>query len=120
MVERVKGKIALPLNAAEAAEAKAGRNVSSTVPIIGSEGAEAFVKSSGALVIRSGTIRAGHRPFAKASAMKACHGKRGCEFMSCIEAAGITAPRSVVKACRGGATRAEYAGAGVALRGLTR
>lgn len=96
-----KGRIILPVSAVELSEAKHGRNVSTVVS--SGHGAEVFVKSTGQVVLRDIGLqrKPGSRAGIKSTAMKACHGKRGCEFMSCLEAAGITAPRSVVRSCRG-------------------
>jgi hypothetical protein len=115
MVQRDhRGRIALPLNAAQAAEAKQIHNKSAVVPILDSD-ASVAVKTDGTLIYRPRT-NVLTRASVKASAMKKCAGKRGCEFASCLEAGGITPPSSVLKACGRAPTAAQIAGAGAALR----
>jgi hypothetical protein len=122
MVQRVKGRIALPLSAAQAAVAKAIHNVKSIVPIIDGAGAEVFAKSTGTLVIREDTRKGDKITSSRARALSACHGKRGCEFAQCADTAlGGRAPKNLMKACGRGPsrpTREELAGAGAALRGM--
>lgn len=92
-------------SAVELAEAKRAQNVSAVVSIGG--GAEVYTKPRGSgaagrggkIVIRGTHVKPSHRLGSKAKAMKACAGKRGCEFEQCLTSAGITAPRSVRKAC---------------------
>jgi hypothetical protein len=96
-----KGRIVLPMSAVELAEAKHGRNVSTVVSA--GKGAEVFVKSGGQVVLRDIglTRKPGSLAGIKAAAMKACRGKKGCDFMECLKSAGITAPKSIVKSCVG-------------------
>lgn len=92
-------------SAVELAEAKRAQNISAVVSIGG--GAEVYVKPRGAgeagrggkIVIRGTKVKPSHRLGTKAKGMKACAGKRGCEFEACLSAAGITPPRSIRKAC---------------------
>lgn len=99
-------KVAIPTSAIDVAEAKRAVNVDATVPVGG--GAEIYVKPGGAgkagsggrIVVRGTHVKPSHRLGTKAKGMKACAGKKGCEFQTCLEAAGITAPRSIRKACR--------------------
>lgn len=100
-----KGKVAMPTSAIDMAEAKRAMNVDATVPIGG--GAEVYVKPGGAgaagaggrIVLRREHVKPSHKLGTKAKGMKACAGKKGCEFQSCLDAAGITPPRSIKKAC---------------------
>lgn len=100
MVKRV-----VPTSAVDLAEAKRAVNVDATIPVGG--GSQIYIKPQGAgkagsggrIVIRGERVKPTHRLGIKAKGMKACAGKRGCEFQSCLEAAGITAPRSIKKAC---------------------
>lgn len=99
-------KVSMPTSAIDVAEAKRAVNVDATVPVGG--GAEIYIKPGGAgkagaggrIVLRREHVKPSHRLGTKAKAMKACAGKKGCEFQSCLDAAGITAPRSIRKACR--------------------
>lgn len=98
-------KRVIPTSAIDIAEAKRAVNVDATVPVGG--GTELYVKPGGAgkagsggrIVVRGEHVRPSHRLGSKAAAMKACAGKRGCEFGSCLESAGIKTPRSIKKAC---------------------
>lgn len=100
-----KGRRVVPASAIEIAESKRGQNISAVVPI--GKGSEVYVRSKGAgaagrggkIVIRGEHVSPAHRIGTKAKAMKACAGKRGCEFESCLSSAGITPPRSIRKAC---------------------
>lgn len=102
-----RGRVTVAADAVKLSEAKSEYgNVSRVVPVSG--GAEVYVRpasfkskagAGGRVVIRGQHVKAGHKLGTKAKSMKACAGKRGCEFKSCLESAGITAPRSVVKAC---------------------
>lgn len=95
----------VPTSAIDIAEAKRGSNVDAVVPV--GKGAEVYIKprgageagSGGRIVVRGTRVKPSHKLGTKAKAMRACAGKKGCEFQSCLEAAGITAPRSVRKAC---------------------
>lgn len=95
----------VPTSAIDIAEAKRGVNVEAVVPV--GRGAEVYVKPGGAgaagsggrIVVRGTRVKPSHKLGTKAKAMKACAGKRGCDFMSCLEAGGITPPRSIRKAC---------------------
>jgi hypothetical protein len=95
----------VPASAVELARAKRAENISAVVPIGG--GAEVYTKPGGAgkagrggvIVIRGTHVKPSHRLGTKAKGMKACAGKRGCEFEACLSAAGITPPRSIRKAC---------------------
>ncbi len=101
-----KGKVAMPTSAVDIAEAKRAMNVDAVVPVGG--GAELYIKpggsglagSGGRIVLRGTHVKPSHRLGTKAKGMKACAGKKGCEFMSCLEAAGVTPPRSIRKACK--------------------
>jgi hypothetical protein len=98
-------KVAVPASAIDVAEAKRAVNVDATVPIGG--GAEVYVKPGGAgragaggrIVIRGEHVKPSHKLGSKAKAMKACAGKKGCEFEKCLQDGGITPPRSIRKAC---------------------
>lgn len=95
----------VPTSAIDIAEAKRGVNVDAVVPV--GSGSEVYIKPGGAgkagsggrIVIRGTKVRPTHKLGTKAKAMKACAGKRGCEFQNCLESAGITPPRSIRKAC---------------------
>lgn len=95
----------VPTSAIDIAEAKRGSNVSAVVPV--GKGAEVYIKPGGSgaagaggrIVVRGTHVKPSHKLGTKAKAMRACAGKRGCEFESCLNAAGITAPRSIRKAC---------------------
>ena len=89
---------AVPTSAVDVAIAKRGSNKSAVVPMGG--GSEVYLKSAGTIVVRGTRVTPGHRLGAKAKAMKACAGKKGCEFMSCLEAGGVTPPRSIRKSCQ--------------------
>lgn len=99
-------KVAMPTSAIDIAEAKRAMNVDAVVPVGG--GAEVYIKPGGAgaagsggrIVLRGTHVKPSHRLGSKAKGMKACAGKKGCEFMSCLEAAGVTPPRSIRKACK--------------------
>ena len=101
-----KGKVAMPTSAVDIAEAKRAMNVDAVVPIGG--GAELYIKPGGAgaagsggrIVLRGTHVKPSHKLGTKAKAMKACAGKKGCEFQSCLEAAGVTPPRSIRKSCK--------------------
>lgn len=101
-----RNKIAMPTSAVDIAEAKRAMNVDAVVPVGG--GAELYIKPGGAgaagsggrIVLRGTHVKPSHRLGTKAKAMKACAGKKGCEFMSCLEAGGVTPPRSIRKACK--------------------
>jgi hypothetical protein len=96
----------VPTSAIDIAEAKRGVNVSAVVPV--GRGAEVYIKprgaglagSGGRIVVRGTRVKPSHKLGTKAKAMRACAGKRGCEFQACLEQAGITPPRSIRKACR--------------------
>lgn len=88
---------AVPTSAIDVAIAKQGSNKDAVVPVGG--GSEVYLKSDGTIVVRGTKVTPGHRLGAKAKAMKACAGKKGCDFMSCLEAGGVTPPRSIKKAC---------------------
>lgn len=98
--------VSIKADAVALAEAKAEYGNKSRVIHL-SGGAEVFVKeggsgkagSGGRIVIRGQHVKPSHKLGAKARAMKACAGKRGCDFKSCLEAGGITSPRSVRKSC---------------------
>jgi hypothetical protein len=100
-----KSRRTVPASAIDIAEAKRGSNVSAVVPIGG--GSEVYVKPGGSgaagaggrIVIRGEHVKPSHRLGSKAKAMKACVGKKACEFMSCLESGGVTPPRSIRKAC---------------------
>jgi hypothetical protein len=102
-----RGKVTVAADAAKLAEAKSEYgNVSRVVPISG--GAEVYVRPAsftsgagrgGRVVIRGQHVKSSHRLGTKAKGMKACAGKRGCDFEQCLTSAGITAPRSIRKAC---------------------
>jgi hypothetical protein len=100
-----RAKVAMPTSAIDIAEAKRAMNVDAVVPVGG--GAEVYIKpggsgaagSGGRIVLRGTHVKPSHRLGTKAKGMKACAGKRGCEFMSCLEAAGVTPPRSIRKSC---------------------
>lgn len=95
----------VPTSAIDIAEAKRGSNISAVVPV--GKGAEVYIKPGGSgaaggggrIVVRGTHVKPSHKLGTKAKAMRACAGKRGCEFESCLNAAGITAPRSIRKAC---------------------
>ena len=95
----------VPTSAIDIAEAKRGSNVDAVVPV--GKGAEVYIKPGGAgaagsggrIVVRGTRVKPSHKLGTKAKAMRACAGKKGCDFQSCLEAAGITAPRSIRKAC---------------------
>jgi hypothetical protein len=95
----------VPASAIDIAEAKRGSNVAAVVPI--GRGTEIYVKAGGAgragaggrIVVRGTHVKPSHKLGTKAKGMRACAGKKGCEFESCLEQAGITPPRSVRKAC---------------------
>jgi hypothetical protein len=95
----------VPTSAIDIAEAKRGSNVAAVVPI--GRGAEVYIKPGGAgkagsggrIVVRGTHVKPSHKLGTKAKAMRGCAGKRGCDFQSCLETAGITAPRSIRKAC---------------------
>jgi|CXWL01.1.fsa_nt_gi hypothetical protein len=95
----------VPTSAIDIAEAKRAVNVEAVVPI--GRGAEVYIKprgagaagSGGRIVVRGTHVKPSHKLGTKAKAMRACAGKRGCDFMGCLDAAGITAPRSIRKAC---------------------
>ena len=95
----------VPTSAIDIAEAKRGSNVDAVVPV--GKGAEVYIKPGGAgaagacgrIVVRGTHVKPSHKLGTKAKAMRACAGKKGCEFESCLNAAGITAPRSIRKAC---------------------
>lgn len=93
MVERR----AVPTSAIDVAIAKRGSNKDAVVPVGG--GSEVYIKSGGTIVVRGTKVTPAHRLGAKAKAMKACAGKKGCDFMSCLEAGGVTPPRSIRKSC---------------------
>lgn len=101
-----RGKVAIPTSAIDVAEAKRAVNVDATVPV--GSGAEIYIKPGGAgaagaggrIVVRREHVKPSHRLGTKAKAMKACAGKKGCDFKTCLDTAGITAPRSIVKTCR--------------------
>lgn len=95
----------VPTSAITVSEEKLHRgNRSIVVPVGG--GSEVFLKEDGAgkagaggyVVVRGVHTYPGHKLGTKAKAMKACAGKKGSEFMSCLEQGGITAPRSIRKA----------------------
>lgn len=88
---------AVPTSAVDVAIAKRGSNKSAVVPMGG--GSEVYLKSAGTIVVRGTKVTPSHRLGAKAKAMKACAGKKGCDFMSCLEAGGVTPPRSIRKSC---------------------
>ncbi len=98
-------KIDIPASAVDIAEAKRAVNVDATVPI--GKGAELYIKPGGAgragsggrIVVRHEKVKPSHRLGTKAKAMKACAGKKGCEFEKCLTEGGITPPRSIRKAC---------------------
>jgi hypothetical protein len=95
----------VPTSAIDIAVAKRGENVDAVVPV--GKGAEVYIKPGGAgkagsggrIVVRGTKVKPSHKLGTKAKAMRACAGRKGCEFQSCLEAAGITAPRSIRKAC---------------------
>ena len=95
----------VPTSAIDIAIAKRGENVDAVVPV--GRGAEVYYKAGGAgkagaggrIVVRGTKVKPSHKLGTKAKGMRACAGKRGCEFQSCLEAAGITPPRSVRKSC---------------------
>ena len=95
----------VPTSAINIAEEKRVSNVEAVVPI--GRGAEVYIKprgagaagSGGRIVVRGTRVKPSHKLGTKAKAMRACAGKRGCDFMGCLDAAGITAPRSIRKAC---------------------
>ena len=99
-------KVVVPASAIDVAEAKRAVNVDATVPIGG--GAELYIKPGGSgragaggrIVIRGEHVKPSHKLGTKAKAMKACGGKKGCDFSACLVSAGITPPRSIRKACR--------------------
>lgn len=57
--------------------------------------AEVYTRTDGTMVIRGVHVKPGHKLGSKAKAMKACAGKKGKEFGSCLTSAGITAPRTL-------------------------
>lgn len=87
----------VPTSAIDVAIAKQGSNKSAVVPIGG--GSEVYVRGDRTIVIRGTKVTPAHRLGSKAKAMKACAGKKSCEFMSCLEAGGVTPPRSIRKSC---------------------
>jgi hypothetical protein len=87
----------VPTSAIDVAAAKRGANKSAVVPIGG--GSEVYLRTAGTIVVRGTKVTPAHRLGTKAKAMKACAGKKGCEFMSCLEAGGVTPPRSIRKSC---------------------
>lgn len=100
-------RVTVAADAVKLSEAKSEYgNVSRVVPVSG--GAEVYVRpasfhsragAGGRVVIRGQHVKPGHRLGSKAAAMKACAGQKGCDFKSCLDNAGIKAPRSIVKAC---------------------
>ena len=100
-----RGKVSIPTSAIDVAEAKRAVNVDATVPV--GAGAEIYIKPSGAgkagaggrIVVRREHVKPSHRLGTKAKAMKACAGKKGCDFEKCLTEGGITPPRSIRKAC---------------------
>ena len=101
-----RNRVVLPTSAVDISKAKidAG-NIDTVVPV--SRTSEVFYKLDGSgkagrggfVVHRKIHVKKDHKLGAKAKAMRGCAGKKGCDFKSCLETAGITAPRSVVKAC---------------------
>lgn len=101
-----RNRVVLPTSAVDISKAKieAG-NIDTVVPV--SRTSEVFYKLDGSgeagrggfVVHRHIHVKKDHKLGAKAKGMKACLGKKGCEFASCLETAGITPPRSVRKAC---------------------
>jgi hypothetical protein len=97
------GRREVPASAIDIAEAKRGSNVSAVVPI--GRGSEVYIKnpstkySGGRIVVRGEHVKPSNKLGTKAKAMRACAGKKACDFESCLEAAGITPPRSIRKAC---------------------
>jgi len=95
----------VPTSAIDIAEAKRGVNVSAVVPV--GSGSEVYIKPGGAgaagsggrIVVRGTRVKPSHKLGTKAKAMRACAGKRGCDFMGCLETAGITPPRSIRRSC---------------------
>lgn len=95
----------VPASAIDIAEAKRGSNISAVVPI--GRGTEIYVKAGGAgkagaggrIIVRGTHVKPSHKLGSKAKGMRDCAGKRGCEFETCLQSAGITPPRSVRKAC---------------------
>lgn len=101
-----RNRVILPTSGVDISKAKieAG-NISVVVPV--SRTSQVFYKPDGSgkagrggfVVHRKIHVDPKHKLGAKAKAMRGCAGKKGCEFKSCLEAAGITAPRSIIKAC---------------------
>jgi hypothetical protein len=95
----------VPASAIDIAEAKRGSNVSAVVPI--GMGTELYIKAAGAgragnggrIIVRGTHVKPTHRLGSKAKAMRDCAGKKGCDFKQCLESAGVSAPRSIRKAC---------------------
>lgn len=98
-------KVVVPASAIDVAEAKRAVNVDAAVPI--GNGAEIYIKPGGSgkagaggrIVIRGEHVKPSHKLGSKAKAMRACAGKRGCDFEKCLTDGGITPPRSIRKAC---------------------
>ncbi len=106
-------RVIVPTSAVDIAKAKVQEgNVSTVVPTDSQN--EVYYKLHGSgeagrggfVVERGQHVKKSHRLGAKATAMKACAGKRGCDFSSCLEGKGITPPRSVRKSCGYGPRRA--------------
>lgn len=92
----------VPTSGIDIADAKRARgNVSAVVPIGG--GSEVFTKEKGAgkagrggyITIRGVRVKPSHKLGTKAKALKACAGKKGTEFKSCVTSALGNAPRSL-------------------------
>jgi hypothetical protein len=73
--------------------AKRGLNKDAVIRI--GSNAEVYQRTDGRMVIRGVHVKPSHKLGTKAKAMKACAGKKGKEFGSCLTSAGITAPRTL-------------------------
>lgn len=98
-----RGKVTVAADAVKLSEAKSEYgNVSRVVPVSG--GAEVYVRPAsfvsaagrgGRVVIRGQHVKVSHKLGTKAKALKACSGKKGTEFKSCVITALGHAPRSL-------------------------
>lgn len=91
----------VPANVVDLAVAKRGMNKSAVIPV--GAGTELYTKpggagkagSGGVIVIRGQHVKPKHKLGTKAKALKACAGKKGSEFKSCVTTALGAAPRSL-------------------------
>jgi len=75
-----------PASAIDIALAKKDSNVARAVPISGT-GNQILVKDSGQVVIRKVGRTGANITSGRAKALKACKGKKGCDFATCVEKA---------------------------------